>query len=139
MPTPSGAATNRNARRTGVRVRSRRVAGPAVLVLVLMAATPACANDETIFSGLMTAINPIAKAFRAEPASAQPEAETKAVPPKPDPRPAAILPRASPRLTVARPLKPHAARVTAITPDPTVTGAIAQAPSPAQPQQEPRP
>lgn len=139
MPTPSGAATNRNGRRTGARIRSCRAAGPAVLVLVLMAVTPACADDETIFSGLMTAINPIAKAFRAEPASAQPEAETTAVAPKPDPRPVAILPRASPHLAVARPPKPRAARVTAITPDPTVTGAIAQAPSPAQPQQESQP
>jgi flagellar motility protein MotE (MotC chaperone) len=63
------------------------------------------------------------------------------VPPKPDPRPVAILPRASPRGAPARPPKPRAAREAAMMSDPGVTGAIAQAPSPAQPQQElqPRP
>jgi flagellar motility protein MotE (MotC chaperone) len=125
---------NTNARRSGALLASRRAAGPAVLVLALMAATPAFANDETIFSGLMTALNPIAKAF-TDPQAVQPEAEIKAATPKPDPRPT-ILPRASPRLAVARPPKPRDA---AMAPDPAVTGAIAQAPSPAQPQQEPRP
>ncbi len=139
MPTPSGAAINRNARRAGVLPASCRVAAPAVLALVLMAATPAFANDETIFSGLMTALNPIAKALRAEPPAAQPKAEAKAAPPKRDPRPVAILPRASPRLAVARPPKPRPALETAMTPDPIVTGAMAQAPSPAQPPQEPQP
>jgi flagellar motility protein MotE (MotC chaperone) len=129
MPTSSGATTNRN---------TRRVAGPAMLALVLMAATPAFANDETIFSGLMTALNPIAKALRADPPDALPDAETKAAPQKPDPRPVAILPRTAPRGPIAGPPKPRAAREVALTPDPAVTGAVAQAPSPAQPQQEPQ-
>jgi flagellar motility protein MotE (MotC chaperone) len=130
---------NRNARRAGVLRASCRAAAPAALALVLMAATPALANDETIFSGLMTALNPIARAWREEPPAVQPEAETKAAPPNRDPRPVAIAPRASPRLAVARPAKPRPARETAMLPDPTVTGAIAQAPSPAQPVQEPQP
>lgn len=133
MPTSFGAAMNRNARRAGV-LPCGGVTAPAVLVLVLMAATPALANDETIFSGLMTALNPIAKALRTDAPPAQPEAETKAVPPKPDPRPAAIQPRE--RGALARPPKPRVAREAAMTPDPAVTGAIAQAPTPAQPQQQ---
>lgn len=139
MPTSSGAAMNRNARHAGVRLAVRRVAAPAVLVLVLLAATSAFANDETIFSGLMTALNPIAKALRTDPQPEQPEAETKTAPPKPDPRPAAILPRASPRGVLAHPPKPRAARAAATMSDPGVTGAIAQTPSPAQPQPESQP
>src|SRR5437764_2012382 len=123
MPTPSGAAMNRNARRAGVLLPCGRAIGPGMLVLALMAATPASANDETVSSGFMTALNPIAKALRAEPPPTPPEAETKAVPPKHDPRPVAILPR-SPRLAVARPPKPRAGRELALTPDPAVTGAI---------------
>jgi flagellar motility protein MotE (MotC chaperone) len=113
-----------------------------VLVFVLMVATPALANDETIFSGLMTALDPLAKALRAEPPPSPPDAETKAVPPKRDPRPAVVLPRA-PRFGGARPPKPRAGREIAVSPDPAVTGAIAQAPNPPQPpplpQQESQP
>src|SRR5437879_6245234 len=134
MPTSSGAATNSSTRRAAVRLASRRAAAPGLLVLVLIAATPAFAEDETLFSGFMTALNPIARALRAEPPPSQPEAETKAVPAKRDPRPATIVQRTSPRFAVARPPKPRAGREIALTPDPTVTGAIAHAPNPPQPQ-----
>jgi flagellar motility protein MotE (MotC chaperone) len=93
------------------------------------------ANDETIFSGFMTALDPLAKALRAEPPPSQPDAETKAAPPKRDPRPAVIAPR-QPRFGVARPPKPRAGREMAVTPDPAVTGAIAQASNPPQPQSQ---
>jgi flagellar motility protein MotE (MotC chaperone) len=116
------------------------LAGAAVLALVMTAATPACAKDETIFSNFLNALVPNAIAARSEQPPAPTEAETKAAPRKGDSRPIAIRPRVPAKLAVARPPKPSAARET-LPPDPTITtGATAQAtPTPqAQPQPQPQ-
>src|SRR5882757_2257562 len=128
-------ATTKEARQIGVPLRSRRVAGAAALALIMTAATPACAKDETIFSNFLNALVPNAIAAHSEQPPAPTEAETKTAPRKVDPRPIAIRPGVPAKLAVARPPKPSAARET-LPPDPTTTGATAQATPtpPAQPQ-----
>lgn len=123
-----------NARRNGA-IRSRCAAGVAALTFVLGGAAPAWAAEET-FTGFLNSLVPSAFAARSEP---QPEVEAKAAPRKPDPRPLAIRPRVSTKLAVAHPPKPSVAR-DMLPPDPTFTGATAQAtPSPqAQPQTQPQ-
>src|SRR3954470_24149581 len=129
MTATASRATGPDATWTGVSIRSRRLAGAAALAVMIAAAPPASAKDETIFSNFMNALVP-------SPVAEPPAAETKAAPRKPDPRPMAILPRSSKKVAVAHPAAPSAVHETRSPDAATTTGAPGQ---PASPQPQPQP
>src|SRR3954470_24535687 len=129
MTATASRTTGPDATRTSVSIRSRHVAVAAALAVMIAAAPPASAKDETIFSNFMNALVP-------SPAAEPPAAETKAAPRKPDPRPMVILPRSSKKVAVAHPAAPSAVHETR-SPDAAITtGATGQ---PASPQPQPQP
>jgi len=133
MTATASSATSHGAGRAGVSGRPRRAAGAAVLALIIVAATPACAKDETIFSNFLNALAPNATPANPEP----PEAETKAAPRKPDPRPLAIQPRSAKKIAVAPPPAPSAVRET-LPADATITTGATGPITPAQAQTQPQ-